>query len=143
MARDPNCVFCRVVSGEIPASVVHQDRSIIAFLDINPLADGHVLIVPREHYVGLTDMHAETCSAFLACVPTLGRALLDVTGAKGFNVLINQGEVAGQVVQHVHVHLIPRKSGDGLGYRWMTGDYDEGVGAKLVTAYQAALAHPQ
>jgi histidine triad (HIT) family protein len=73
-------------------------------------------------------------------LPRLGRALLEVTGAEGFNLLVNQGAAAGQSVSHLHVHLIPRKAGDGLGYRWNAGSYMEGRAAELANAYQDTLA---
>jgi len=139
MPRDPNCIFCKIVSVELPAAVVYENESIVAFLDINPLADGHLLVIPREHYGLITEMPAETAAQLLSPVPMLGRALVTVTGADGFNVLVNQGEVAGQVVPHVHCHVIPRKPADGLGYRWNAGSYADGRAPELATAFQEAL----
>ncbi len=141
MSRVDDCVFCKIVSVQAPSSVIFENNSIISFLDINPLADGHVLIVPRDHYTGLAEMPSKICSAMFACIPMLGRALLQVTGAEGFNLLINHGSVAGQVVPHVHCHLIPRMPDDGLGYRWPAKQYEEGRSAELATAYQAALSN--
>jgi histidine triad (HIT) family protein len=119
---------------------VYKDDAVLAFLDINPVSEGHLLVIPRDHYALITDMPAEMSAAVLAAVPVLGRALLSVTGVEGFNVLINQGPVAGQVVPHVHCHLIPRKAVDGLGYRWMAGKYPEGRADELAQALRKALA---
>ena len=141
--RDPNCVFCRIVAAEIPAAVVSESESTLAFLDVAPLAEGHLLLIPRRHYVHLTDAPPALCSELAVTLPRLARALLDVTGAEGFNLLLNSGEVAGQVVPHVHFHLIPRRAGDALGYRWNAGRYSEGRDAELAAAYQAALARHQ
>jgi len=140
MLRDPDCVFCKIVSAEIPATVVYESHAIIAFLDVGPLADGHLLVIPKEHFAGLTDLPGVKCAQVAEAIPYLGRALLRVTGAQGFNLLCNQGQAAGQVVEHVHFHLIPRCSADGLGYRWNVGKYAPGRDAELAAAYQKALA---
>ncbi|MBI4716352.1 MAG: HIT domain-containing protein, partial [Planctomycetes bacterium] len=91
MFRDPQCVFCRIVAVEIPAAVVLENESLLAFLDVGPLAEGHLLVVPREHFATLVEMPPTTCAHVLSVLPMLGRALLRVTGAEGFNVLINNG----------------------------------------------------
>jgi histidine triad (HIT) family protein len=139
MTRNSDCVFCKIVSVEIPASVVYEDESLICFLDHNPLSPGHLLIVTREHYVKLTELPSDVSSKVGSVLPLAGRALLEVTGAKGFNVLCNEGAVAGQLVQHVHFHLIPRFEGDKLGYRWVAGSYEEGKAAQLTDAFQQAF----
>ncbi|MFQ5413447.1 MAG: HIT family protein [Phycisphaerae bacterium] len=138
--RDPNCIFCKIAARDVPASVVYEDDSILALLDVAPLADAHVLVIPREHYAQLTDMPAGACAALAAALPRLGRAVLAVSGAEGFNLLQNNGRAAGQAVDHVHFHLIPRATGDGLGYRWNAGAYPEGRAETLATAYRDALA---
>lgn len=140
MSRDPDCVFCKIVAGDLPSSVVYEDRAVLAFLDINPLADGHLILIPREHYGQLSDITPEAFSRIAFCMPILGRTLVEVAGADGFNVLQNNGQVAGQVVPHVHFHLIPRRTGDGLGYRWNAGTYPPGRSAELAAAYKKALA---
>lgn len=140
MARNPDCIFCKIVAVELPASVVYEDHSVMAFMDIGPLADGHLLVIPREHYQLLVDMPRELCAQVAAVLPKLGRALQAVTGAPAFNVLLNNGEVAGQAVHHAHWHLIPRRPEDGLGYRWNAGKYPPGRIEELAAAYQKALA---
>ena len=139
MKRDPQCIFCRIAAAEIPSSIVFQNESAIAFLDIGPLADGHLLVIPRHHTDKLSELPAEQCSRLMECVPALGKALLGVTGAEGYNLLCNEGVAAGQVVGHVHFHLIPRRSHDGLGYRWNTRPYPPGRAAELLTAFQRTL----
>jgi histidine triad (HIT) family protein len=138
--RNADCIFCKIVAAEVPAAVVYEDDSVLAFLDVNPLADGHLLVVPREHYVHLVDTPAHVLSEIASVLPKLGRALTQVAGAEGFNVLQNNGRVAGQVVEHIHFHLIPRKTGDGLGYRWNAGKYPAGREVQLAAAFQASLA---
>ena len=97
-------------------------------------------MIPRSHHEGLTELPSETASALAAEIPRLGRALLAVTEAEGFNLLVNQGKVAGQEVPHVHFHLIPRRKQDGLGYRWCPGSYRDDRAQQLKDAYCHALA---
>lgn len=139
MTREPDCIFCKIVAVEIPAAVIYENESLVAFLDISPLAEGHILVIPREHYARVADLPASVCTQIAIALPKLGRALLEVTKAEGFNILANNGEVAGQVVPHVHFHLIPRKANDGLGYRWNAGSYAAGRAEEIAAAYQAAL----
>lgn len=135
---DANCVFCKIVAGQIPCHRLFEDDDTLAFLDIGPLAEGHLLVIPKAHYARLDDMPAELAGRVLAHLPTLGRALIQATGAAGFNVLQNNGAVAQQEVGHVHFHLIPRAAGDGLGYRWLKTQYPAGraeqVREKLIQA---------
>lgn len=139
MNHDSACVFCKIASGSIPSWVVWKTDAAMAFLDVGPLAEGHLLIIPREHYGELADLPAELGAEIGSVVPRLGRALVTVTGADGFNLLCNSGEVAGQVVPHVHFHLIPRRGGDDLGYRWRAGEYPKGRAEELAAAYLDTL----
>lgn len=134
-----DCVFCKIVAGEIPSARVHEDEVCIAFLDIGPLADGHLLIVPKEHYDRITDMPAAEVAAVAQRIPALARAVMKVAGADGFNVLQNNGKASGQAVPHVHFHIIPRREGDGLGYRWNAGKYPEGRLQQLQQALLGAM----
>jgi len=139
MHREPDCVFCKIIAGDIPCDIVFQSRDTLAFLDIGPLAEGHILLVPQEHFETIIDLSPGMAAELAKTMRWLGKALLTVTGASGFNVLQNNGAVAGQVVNHVHFHLIPRFEGDGLGYRWNAGTYPKGRSAELAAAYQEAL----
>ena len=140
MTFDPSCVFCKIATGTLPSFAVWSSDAAMAFLDVGPLADGHLLIIPRNHYARLTELPADLCAQLLSAVPALGQALLKVTAADGFNLLCNQGEAAGQVVPHVHFHLIPRRPGDALGYRWPAGKYAKNRAEELVLAYARALS---
>jgi histidine triad (HIT) family protein len=121
-----DCVFCKIVAGQIPSARVYEDDVCLAFLDIGPLAEAHLLLVPKGHYEWITDMPSGQLEAVCRQIPSLARAVMKVTGAQGFNVLQNNGQVSGQAVPHVHFHIIPRREGDGLGYRWNAGKYPEG-----------------
>ncbi len=141
MARREDCIFCKIVAGEIPASVLFQSESGLAFLDVNPLSDGHLLFVPRDHYERLSEMPPTLTAKMAEAIPRLGRALLAATKAEGYNLLLNEGAAAGQVVPHVHYHLIPRKSGDGLGYRWNAGKYEAGQAEEVKSRILDELRH--
>lgn len=140
MQRDPECIFCKIVAAQVPAHVVYEDQSTIAFLDVGPLAEGHLLLVPREHFSRLSGLPGELAADLGSKIPLLGRALMKVTSAVAFNVLCNEGADAGQVVKHVHFHLIPRRAADQLGYRWNAGSYPAGRAADLAAEYQKAIA---
>lgn len=131
MNTDPNCVFCKIVAGKIPALQVYEDDIVFAFLDIGPLAEGHLLVIPKQHSERLEEMSPEDLGYLARQLPALARAVLEVTQASGYNVLQNNGRVSGQEVPHVHFHVIPRASGDGLGYRWLASSYPAGRGEQL------------
>ncbi len=126
MSASRDCIFCRIVQGEVPAHKVYEDDACLAFLDIAPLAEGHVLVIPKPHAETLDTVPPETAAHLGRVLPKLGAALRSVTGAAGFNVLQNNGTIAGQEVPHVHFHMIPRHDDDGLGYRWRPQQYAEG-----------------
>ncbi|NLE58680.1 MAG: HIT family protein, partial [Planctomycetes bacterium] len=120
------CVFCKIVAGQIPCACVFQDDATFAFLDINPLAEGHLLIIPKQHIERLDQMSAESLMAVTRHLPMLAQAVMKATGAAAFGILQNNGRESGQDVPHVHFHIIPRKAGDGLGYRWNVSKYSPG-----------------
>lgn len=123
---DAGCVFCRIVAGELPCHRVFEDDDTLAFLDIGPLADGHLLVIPKPHHERLETMPAELAGRVLRHLPRLAAAVLRETGAAGYNILQNNGAVAQQEVPHVHFHIIPRAAGDGLGFRWRPTRYPAG-----------------
>jgi len=127
----PNCVFCKIAAGIIPAVKVLETGACIAFLDIHPLAPGHTLLIPRQHVENILDAPGELLAALGAELPRLAGAIVRTTGASGLNLLQNTGESSGQLVFHLHFHLIPRRSGDGLGYRWNAGSYAPGQAEAL------------
>ncbi len=139
MAADPNCIFCKIAAGDIPSTTVLDSPLAIAFLDVGPLADGHVLLIPRDHYERLDQMPADVFGQVAALLPKLGSALQRVAGVDAYNVLQNNGAAAGQEVGHVHFHLIPRCPGDGLGYRWNAKSYAAGRADELAARFSELL----
>jgi len=137
--NDSDCIFCKVVAGDIPAEKVLQDDAAVAFMDIGPLAEGHLLLVPAAHYQTIDHMPAEAASALLRHLPSLVRAVRQATGCQGLNVLQNNGPVAHQVVPHVHFHIIPRHSGDAFHFNWPAGSYPPGRAEQLAQAIRDAM----
>ena len=107
-----NCIFCKIISGEIPSSKVYEDDKVLAFLDISQTTKGHTLVIPKEHVRNVLAMSEETSQELFARLPKIARAVQKATGAVGMNIVNNNEEVAGQTVFHAHVHLIPRYGSD-------------------------------
>jgi histidine triad (HIT) family protein len=111
-------IFTRIIRGEIPCAKVFENEQLIAFLDIAPLAEGHTLVVPKRQVERLEDLPPDEAAAIARALGAIARRVLQATGAPAYNVLQNNGPQSGQVVPHVHFHIIPRREGDGLGFRW-------------------------
>jgi histidine triad (HIT) family protein len=133
--RDPDCLFCKIVAGELPSTIVAEDERTISFMDINPATRGHALVVPREHTADLLSVGAEDLNACAAAAKRLAARAKEVLGADGVNLLNSCGAAAWQTVFHFHVHVIPRYSDDPLRLPWVPGPGD----ADEITAAAAAL----
>jgi len=121
-----DCIFCKIVSGEIPCKKIYEDEAVLAFLDIRPVSDGHTLVVPKVHFEKLHQCPPEVLSKVGSCVGKIVQAVVGAVGAAGYNVLCNNGRVAGQLVDHVHFHIIPRNEGDKVFTRWPAYEYEQG-----------------
>ena len=121
--KDPDCIFCKIIAGEIPCAKVYESETCLAFLDIAPVNPGHALVLPKGHYPTLMDIPAELGSELTETLSKVGRAVMEATGADGLNLMQNNHEAAGQLVNHAHFHLVPRHSDDGL-QLWPQTGYD-------------------
>lgn len=110
-----SCIFCKIVAGEIPGEIVAENDRALAFLDVMPLRDGHVLVVPREHAARVEDMTEESAAGVFSLARELVGPVRAAFEAGGTTIGVNDGEVTGQTVPHVHVHIVPRFAGDGAG----------------------------
>jgi histidine triad (HIT) family protein len=133
-------VFDRILDGEIPCHRVYEDEHVLAFLDVNPLSEGHTLVIPKERRAYLHELSDEQAAAIGRVLPRIARALMKVTGATAYNVLQNNGAAAHQAVFHVHFHIIPRRGEAGLGIGWRASRLDGEVGKELASALRTALA---
>lgn len=109
------CIFCRIVEGEIPSDTVYEDEATVAFLDANPLARGHTLVVPREHVKRVGELGADLAGRYFEPVPRIADAVQEAVDADGATLAWNDGSAAGQEVPHAHLHVVPRRRGDGHG----------------------------
>lgn len=119
-----NCIFCAIAAGEIPSFKVYEDDLVLGYLDINPFAKGHTLVIPKKHSEGLLDTDDATLAAIIARVRKIAAHIKAKLGCDGFNILQNNGEAAGQTVHHVHFHIVPRWTGDPLVFENNKGDMD-------------------
>ena len=108
-----NCIFCDILEGKVTAHFVYQDKTHVAIMDKYPIQRGHTLVIPRDHNERITDMDTKKVSSLFSKIPAIARAILEVTGADGFNIGQNNGKAANQIIPHVHVHIIPRYSNTG------------------------------
>ena|SRR2546423_6101164 len=125
VARDPDCIFCKIAAGELPSNVVDEDERTITFMDINPATRGHALVIPREHSRDLTDVPEEDLLACAAAARRLAARVPERLDADGVNLLNSCGATAWQTVFHFHIHVIPRYADDPLRLPWVPGPGDE------------------
>lgn len=119
---DPDCIFCKIVEGQIPCHKLFEDERVLAFLDVGPLSRGHSLIIPKGHWRTIDQVPDATAAACMQIVPRLSRAIIQATGATAWNILQNNGKLAHQAVDHVHLHIIPKIPDSGLGIEWPAGE---------------------
>nr|WP_310255555.1 HIT family protein [Fictibacillus barbaricus] len=123
LSHDSNCIFCKIVAGDIPAYKVYEDENVLAFLDISQVTKGHTLIVPKDHAKDIYELPEETAAKLFSVVPKIASGIKQTFNPIGLNLLNNNGEAAGQSVFHYHMHFIPRYgTGDGFGAVWKTQD---------------------
>ncbi len=132
-------VFTKIIRGEIPCQRIFENEHLLAILDINPLAEGHALVIPKRQVERLEQLPAEEAAEIARHLGWIAARIVAVTGAEGYNILQNNGAAAGQVVPHVHFHIIPRRSGDGLGFRWNARAAEPAALAALAERIRAGL----
>ncbi len=138
-----DCIFCRIVRGEIPSTRLLETDDVLAFLDIGPLVKGHTLVIPKAHFDPLTAVPAPLLGRLMEAVQRVAAAQVKGLGADGFNVHQSNGACAGQVVPHVHFHVVPRFAGDGYRWNWTAGAYESPAAmAALAERIRAGLAQP-
>ena len=107
-----NCIFCKIIAGKIPADKIYEDRDIIAFLDIKPINPGHALVVPKKHYLDLVSTPDELLKLIIVIGKKIAKKILRANLGEAVTLTFNNGRAAGQVVDHVHLHIMPRKTSD-------------------------------
>ena len=131
-----DCIFCKIISGELPSSKVYEDNDVLAFLDIKPVNPGHTLVIPKKHFENIHDTPDDIFAKTMVAAKKIADAILKL-GAKGVNIGMNNGSAAGQIVFHAHIHIMPRYGKDLLKL-WTCKEYQEGekdlVAKKIKTA---------
>jgi histidine triad (HIT) family protein len=120
-----NCIFCKILEGKIPSAKIYEDANTFAFLDINPCNKGHSLVITKNHYETLNDIPEKELTNLISSVQKVAKAVLSATSCHGYNILMNNKKAAGQVVPHVHFHIIPRVEKDNVIPAWKTTKYSE------------------
>lgn len=140
MAKDPDCIFCRIIAGEIPSFKVYEDEETLAFMDINPANDGHCLVIPKEHSPNLYEVSDAAFAATARSAKKVARAVDKVVRPDGINLVQANGEGALQSVFHFHLHVLPRINGDELKINWghRPGDIEKikALGEKIAAAVE-------
>jgi histidine triad (HIT) family protein len=137
MATDPDCIFCKIVAGELPATKVEEDDRTIAFMDINPGTPGHALVVPKAHVRDLLEIDPEELAAVAQAAQRLAKRMPQALGADGVNLINSCGAAAWQTVFHFHIHVIPRYENDPLRLPWTPGRGDPDAIADAAEALRA------
>ena len=138
MKSSPDCIFCKIVKGEIPCAKVYENHKYIAFLDITPVNPGHTLVIPKEHYEDLLNAPDEILDGMLNDAKKVAKAVLKAVGADSFNLICNVGKTAGQAVAHLHIHIMPRFENDGYKL-WHGRPYKEGEMQKVAESIRKNL----
>ena len=136
---EESCVFCRIVRGELPCFKLHEDETTLAFMDINPASEGHCLVVPKAHHADLMATPPELVGAAAVVARRLAVAVQQVVAPDGLNLVQSNGPGAAQSVRHFHVHVLPRRSGDGLLLNWGLRPGDRERIGDLAERIRAAL----
>lgn len=130
--REENCIFCKIANGEIPAATIYEDEDFRAILDLGPASKGHALIIPKEHYANLYELDDMVAGKVLVVAKKIISKMKEVLNCDGYNLVQNNGSVAGQTVFHFHMHLIPRYENDGVGISWESGELTDEIKTDII-----------
>lgn len=130
--RDDNCIFCKIANGEIPAATIFEDEDFRVILDLGPASKGHALVLPKEHYANLYELEDEVAARVMVVAKKVITEMTRVLACDGYNLVQNNGVVAGQTVFHFHLHLIPRYENDNVGIGWTPGELTEEVKEDII-----------
>ncbi len=134
-----NCIFCKIIAGQIPANKIYEDEDTFAMLDINPVNPGHTLVISKEHYVNIFEVPDALITKMISTVKKVAHAIKDSMSIENGNIIMNNGKDAGQTVFHAHIHFIPRNAGDGHKDLWHGKPYGEGEAQEIIEKIKKAL----
>jgi histidine triad (HIT) family protein len=133
-----HCIFCSIIKKEIKSEIIYEDNYTIAFLDIAPISSGHVLVIPKLHFTNLTETDPLMLAYVMQSAQKIAGAMAKALKLSGYNILINNGAVAGQIIDHFHLHIIPRRAKDGL-EAWPQGEYQASEAGQISKKIIASL----
>ena len=133
-----DCIFCKIIAGEIPATKVYEDENTLAFLDITPVNPGHTLVIPKKHFVNIFETPDEVTLQMMQTIKKIAHGIKDGLKIDNMNIAMNNGIHSGQTVFHAHIHLIPRHEGDGY-TMWPGKKYEEGEALKIAEEIKNSL----
>jgi len=125
------CIFCKIVEGELPSYKVYEDKDVLAFLDINPTKAGHTLVIPKKHYANMEEVSEDDLKKVIVAVKKVGQSFKNGLGVDSYNIVENNDPAAGQIIPHIHFHLIPRYDNDKL-KSWPQAPYPEGKAEEVL-----------
>jgi len=134
-----NCIFCKIIEGEIPSITVYEDDNFKAIFDISPASKGHTLVIPKKHMTNIYEMDETVATTALPTISKIASAIKEVLHCDGINIIQNNGLAAGQSVFHLHFHIIPRFTDDNVITPWPNSSYQDGEAAKLAEAIKDKL----
>ena len=138
--RDDNCIFCKLANGVFPTNSIYEDDDFNVILDASPATKGHALILPKEHYANIYEMDEELLGKAAKLAKKVIAHETKVLGAEGYNIVQNNGEIAGQTVFHFHMHLIPRYNGDSVGITWTPGTLTDEAKEEILEKVKAQFS---
>ncbi|MCM8532928.1 MAG: HIT family protein [Lentisphaeraceae bacterium] len=130
-----DCIFCKIVNDEIPAKKLYEDEHVIAFLDIAPITKGHTLVIPKVHQESISAVPPEYQQKMMHVCSQIGKAFVRTGEYDGFNLHLNNGQCAGQVVPHAHMHVVPRIGTDGFHWNWRNLSYEENEAEEIIAKF--------
>ncbi|OGY41555.1 MAG: HIT family hydrolase [Candidatus Buchananbacteria bacterium RBG_13_36_9] len=134
-----DCLFCQIINGQAPANKVYEDENVIAILDIHPVSLGHTLIVPKKHSMNMLDADDVVLQSMILATKKIAQAILEGLGYDAFNLELNNGRIAGQIIPHLHWHIVPRTAEDGLQH-WPGKSYKAGEAEEIINKIKAKLS---
>ena len=134
-----DCIFCKIVAGQVPSIKIYENELVLVFMDVGPISEGHTLVIPKKHFEKLDDCPAEILSDISVVLGRVAKAVSQAMASDGYNVLCNNGRAAGQLVEHVHFHIIPRTKDDSVFNRWPSFEYEQGRAEEIAEKICAKL----
>jgi len=133
-----DCIFCKIINNEIPSYKIYEDEKILAFLDINPVNPGHTLVITKKHFKNMEEIPEEELCFLIKAVKKIGKAIKEGLEVKGYNINENNDKIAGQVIPHIHFHIIPRNENDNL-HLWPQYKYKEGQADEIINKIKSKI----